>query len=351
MSRRDYLMGYNFPVNSGRYRRGTFRRFTAGMFAMRKGVRSEASQGRSAGARRGRTHFQQKMMCDGEKFYSRGASPIATTAALSVAILLAVIGSYIGDLMKESPTPPPDTRQPSLMPRYAEIEDSNNNGIPDWQDELVRTGVSISAGTSTASTTLSNDPAATLGDSLLSSLVSGYNSLKQYDSYSQEQGKVLATTLAENFKAPNTALLHAKTELTLDADVSQTRILKYRSDMREALAGLVDLEAEPEFSLFARFIQTNDAKWLNELTKAAGRYRTAEANLVNVTVPYSAVDIHLRAVNAVASYAETLERLVRFGRDPLASMALLRTYNDTEREFLLAFDALAKFYVEDVSGN
>jgi len=40
-----------------------------------------------------------------------------------------------------------------------------------------------------------------------------------------------------------------------------------------------------------------------------------------------------------------VERLVLFADKPLASLALLRTYNDVEREMLMAFDALAQYYV------
>jgi hypothetical protein len=279
---------------------------------------------------------------------SRGISPIATTAALSVALLIAATGSYIGNQARSSGSIAPAPGATEQV-RNTSIEDTNKNGIPDWQDELMRSGMGFS--TTSASTTPSDDPAVILGISLINSLASGYSSMKEYNAYSPEQAEKLATTLAMNFKAPDTAATHTLDELTIDPDISTTRILKYRSDMRVALSGLVDLEAEPEFSLFARFIQTNDPKWLAELSSAAERYREAEVNLMKVAVPDTAAYIHLRAANATGTYAQTLERLVRFAKDPLATMALLRTYNDSEREYLLAFDALAKFYAENTSGN
>lgn len=273
------------------------------------------------------------------------------TAALSVAILIAAIGSYLGNMARTKYIATNAAmREPAQQQAYRQIEDADGNGTPDWQDELLKSGVSIS--TTTASTTAeTNDPASSLGSALLRSLVSGYTSLKQYDSYTPERGEKLASTLAGSFIAPNTASVHTKEELTVEEGDSQARMLQYRADMRVALEGIVDLEAEPEFSLFARFIQTEDAHWLDELSKSAQKYRQAEANLLDVKVPANAADVHLRAVNAVASFAETLERLVRFAHDPLASMALLRTYNESEREFLLAFDALAKFYVQNVGEN
>jgi len=242
------------------------------------------------------------------------------------------------------------SREPVQREEYQPIEDADGNGTPDWQDELLGSGVAISTTTSTTSSLIS-DPAASIGSALIRSLVSGYTSLKQYDSYTPERGEKLASTLAASFIAPDTSTAHTEEELVIDAGSSQERLLLYRSDMRLALAGIVDVEAEPEFTLFARFIQTEDAQWLDKLSQAAKNYRAAEANMLQVNVPAGAVDVHLRVVNATATFAQTLERLVRFANDPLATMALLRTYNESEREFLLAFDALAKFYVEKISSN
>ena len=186
---------------------------------------------------------------------------------------------------------------------------------------------------------------------MLQSVVNGYLSLKSYDAYTPARGEKLADTIAASVRAPQTASSYSVAELTTDTDSSQERILQYRSDMREALAPIVDLNAEREFALFGRFIATGNHEWLDKLSAAAKEYRVAEENMLKVRVPESAGLAHLRALNATGKYAETLERLVRFSNDPLATMALLRTYNDTEREFLLAFDALAKFYVHDVSNN
>lgn len=280
---------------------------------------------------------------------SRGASPIAITAALSLAVLIAVAGSYLGALVQQPLHTTTQEREPAQQQQYVAIEDRDGNGAPDWQDELARTGFDIA--TTSVPEEMNDDPVAAMGTRLLSSLFSGFSSLQQLDAYTPAQGDELVNTLAANFKAPGVTILHTSDELSVIEASSQERILQYRADMRLAMAHLVDLGAEPDFSLFARFIQTNDPQWLEELSKVAQKYRLAEQNLLGVAVPVGAADVHLRAVNAIAVYAQTLERLVRFANDPLASMALLRTYNESEREYLLAFDALAKFYVDEVGSN
>jgi hypothetical protein len=284
---------------------------------------------------------------------SRGASTIAITAALSVAILIAAVGSYIGEAARtHHAASEAIAREPAEMQKYVPVSDADGNGTPDWQDELMRAGV-VTATSSDATTTesLSDDPAASSGANLIQSLIGGYLSLKQSNQYTAANGEKLATNIAAGFQAPTIFVPHALGEILVDNDASEKRVLQYRADMRGALAPVVDLNAEPEFSLFARFIQTKDPSWLEKLSATAANYRKAEQDMLKVRVPANAVDAHLRAINATGTFAETLERLVRFSNDPLALMSLLRTYNDSEREFLLAFDALAKYYVQNVSSN
>ncbi len=283
---------------------------------------------------------------------TRGASPIVITAALSIAVLIAAIGSYIGAMAgARHVTTLAEAREPAQMQAYVPIDDADGNGTPDWQDELTRAGVLATTTPDATTTTETPDPAAFSGANLVQSLVGGYLSLKEQNAYTVQSGKMLADSIVSGFHAPTIFIPHTENEISVDADSSEERVLQYRADMREALAPLVDLNAEPEFALFARFIATGDASWLEKLSLATANYRTAEQNLLQVSVPSNAVAEHLRTINATGKYAQTLERLVRFSNDPLAIMALLRTYNEDEREFLLAFDALAKYYVQNVSGN
>ncbi len=272
--------------------------------------------------------------------FSRGASPIAVAAALSVAMLIAAVGSELGERMR--PRPKVEAQEPVQAREYVPLADADNDGVPDWQEELLP---ATASSTATSSPETSDDPVSNFSGAVMQSLVSGYLSLKEHDQYTPERGELLAERLAAEMKAPVIFVPHTESALTLVADTGETQLLRYRADMRAALAPMVDLSAEPEFSLYARYITTNDRSWLEKLLETAMRYRTAEGAALEVEVPMSAKEVHLRAINALGKYTETLERLVRFADDPIASLALLRTYNEDEREFLLAFDALAKFYV------
>lgn len=246
----------------------------------------------------------------------------------------------------------PASLEPVEMPSYLEIEDVDGNGSPDWQDELTRSGIALPTvdASSTALAASSTDPLSEIGSVLAQSLIGGYLSLKEYDAYTPERGETLANTIADNFRAPATFVPHTADELLLDSDTSVARALRYRADMRTALEPLLTGE-EYELTLFAGYIETKDTSWLDRLSAQAAAYRETEENMLALNIPHDASPEHLRLINATGVFAETLERMARFANDPLANMALLRTYNDAERDYDLAFDALVKYYARKTGDN
>lgn len=275
----------------------------------------------------------------------QGTSPIVITAALSIAGLLAAAGMQFASsprttMIEQAPLEP-------IAPReYLAIEDADANGIPDWQDELASAGIVLA--TTSATTTLSDDPISSIAENIAASLYGGYLSLKQYDEYTPTRGEQLASTVASALRAPETYTPHMVHELILENDTSETEALEYRARMRVAVAPMVT-DDPPEVEFFARYLETRDPSWLDALAQAAARYGEVEKNLLAVSVPKDAAPEHLRALNAIGLYGNTLERLSHFGDDSLASLALLKTQNDTEKEMLLAFDSLAKYYVRKVT--
>ena len=137
-------------------------------------------------------------------------------------------------------------------------------------------------------------------------------------------------------------------DISIDADTSRERVLRYRADMREGTAPLIS-DAPPEIELFAEFLETGNREKLRALETAAARYEQAAENLGAIQVPEDAAQYHVRAVNALKDYGNTLQRLVLFSEQPLPALALLRTYNEAERELLFAFDVLAQYYVRKSS--
>lgn len=275
----------------------------------------------------------------------RGTSPILVTAALSVAGLIVATGVYFGNRSNGAPYVTAPLLEPVEPRSYLAIKDADGNGKPDWQDELLATGIPVATSTESEP----EDPLVRMADSVAGALYGGYLSLKQYGSYTPAQGNELALTVAANVRAPLIAAPATVADVTMRANTPDAP-LAYRADMRGALAPLVTDEP-PELEYFAEYITTKDVAWLAKLESAAEKYRQARTNVLAVAVPEEAVPEHLRAINALSAYAETLERLGQFGKDTFASVALLKTLNESEAEMLAAFDALAHYYVRTIAQN
>jgi len=282
--------------------------------------------------------------------FTRGVSAISITAALSAAALLVALGWQAGGMAKRPPVEA--FAPPHELPRFADyrsttaawgVLDANGDGIPDWQEELLRLGFRATT-TDFGGEEAGDEALSDLADRIATQLIGGYLTLKEYNAYSPESGQRLADVLAESLRVSADFIPHTADELTLTSDVSLSRVLSYRADMREALPVLIT-DTEPEFFTFARFLETGDRARLEELRAAAARYRAAEEALLAVTVPADAAQLHLDAANALGAYAVTLEKLIRYSDDPMTTLALLRTYNENERELLSAFSALSAYYV------
>ncbi len=267
-------------------------------------------------------------------------SPIIVTAGLAAAILLAANGWQLGGEMRGERTP-----ENALDFERAGEETTSVPNVerPDWQAELARLGL-ISTSTDTGIATTSPN----IGDFISSQLISGYEILKASGDYSPEKANMFGQSVGTNARVPSTFVFHGEMELTKSADISVERVLEYRADMRDALASLIT-DDPPEFETFGFYIETGNPERLHELGEAAERYKKAEKAALAVVVPQDAARLHLRVVNSLGSYADSLDQLILYADDALSTLAVLRTYNDAEREMLYAFDALSDYYVRKVT--
>lgn len=211
----------------------------------------------------------------------------------------------------------------------------------DWQEELIRLGIINTANESYGTST---DPLEYIGDIIAEQVLGGYLSLKEGETYSKETANQLGESIGKSILPSPTFTPHTEKGMITVTDTSRERVLSYRADMREALAPLIT-DTEPELVIFAKFIETQSPEELIALAAAAKRYKEAEQNMLAVAVPQDALALHVRGINALGFYANTLDRLVLFAKSPLAILGLLRTYNEAEREMLYAFDALSQYYV------
>lgn len=173
-------------------------------------------------------------------------------------------------------------------------------------------------------------------------LLGTYVALKKTGAYTEEKGADIANRIAEATVAPVSYTAVAKSGIKTDPDISYNRMLLYRSDLQVALAPLL-LNTESELGIFNDYVQTRDKHYLQILGEVAGRYHKTVGLLPAVTVPQDALDYHLGITNSLLAFATTLDAMIKNADDPMATLALLRTYNTAEDNVYTSFNSLASY--------
>lgn len=204
-----------------------------------------------------------------------------------------------------------------------------------WREELMRIGAVAS---SSATTT----PSESLTEHVFTTLLDSYEALREGVTPGVDIVSV-AQRIGENARVP--ILLHtiSAQDIATDADTSYERMLRYRADLRIATEPLLQNQ-EAEFSVFARYVETGNEMYLDEMRDIASRYEEAARRAKAMEVPEDAVLYHVDIVNALNEFAAVLDTMARFANDPIASISLLRAYNTAEQHMFTSFDALSIYY-------
>ncbi len=270
-----------------------------------------------------RSWFRQSEAGPASPYASQGGfSPIFITAAISIAALLAVAGWQISTTMRDK----------NIATSYV----ADDRSAVNTEDTL-------------ASSTFSFDSETTaLGSAVLDGIVGEYLSLQERGLYTPEVGEKTAEKMAATLKAPVAYRTYTAADIAASTDTSYARMLAYRGDLQVALAPLLK-NTEAEYEIFAYYVSTKDKKNLEKLLSAAQNYRDAAKATARVIPPKDALHQHLGILNAMEEFAATIDVLVANADDPFASVALLRSYNQSETSVLTSFAALAKYYREKQS--
>lgn len=253
-----------------------------------------------------------------------------TTAALSIAVLLGVVGWQIYAHFAPRGTGAP-------VPLAADVGGDTSNSAT-WEEEMAAL-----ASTTSLTDATSSDPIAAVSTGAQAELIGAYSGLTQQNgTYNVTTGQGIAGSIASNLNAPITYPAFSASDIKTDPDTSYDRMLEYRTDLRASLAPLLNNTA-PEFQIFAEYVQTNDPQYLAQLQAAAGNYRAAASSTAKVVVPIDAVSYQLGILNAMEEFAATLDAMALHATDPFASAILLKNYDQAEQDMLTSFNALATY--------
>lgn len=210
------------------------------------------------------------------------------------------------------------------------------------QQEMMLLGLATS---SDPSATSDIDPVSLIGPQVFAQLLGKYAGLSETGTYSIETGSEAAEQIAGNVKAAVSYKTFVGADIKLSQETTHERMLKYRSDLRDAFIPLLEIQG-PEFEMFARYIETSDPEYLTQMEHTVDQYERAIVLTAQIVVPKDAINYHLNILNAMSKFAATIESLSAHADDPMGSVALLRTYNEAEIGMYTSFDALADYYVQ-----
>lgn len=290
-------------------------------------------------------------------FHKSGTLRIA--AAFSLAAFLAVLGFKIGNgdnARKEPIVQIVPVHESQLA--FEEI-DTDGDGLPDWQETLLGTNpdnsdsdgdgkkdadepkVSITniLAEAAASGTEGTPPAEAIG----SRLIGEYLYLKERNAYTGARGERLGKQLGSYISYSTRFTPYTTDDLAQHTDTSREAIEQHRQALQQALDPFLTIR-EPEFALYARFIERGDNEALAALRKRADLYQRVAEDILKIPAPRDIVSVHLEIANALSFFSLVLTNMVDRVNDPIASLALLKTYNQSEQYVQTTFGALTAYY-------
>jgi hypothetical protein len=247
-----------------------------------------------------------------------GISSFRLTAYLAVLLLVGVVGWTMGT----DPTP---------VAQNTQVAAGNNSDFTD--DPLVELAANANGN--------SFDGVTPLGAQVLAQTIVAFDRAVQQSS-STEAGIAAVKNLGEQIRLPLEYRSYSVSDIATVSDTSKDRMLSYRADLRVALEPLL-LNKEYELDIFARFVESNDTKYLSDLRIVSQNYRQAIARMEKVVAPTDAAFYHASILTALSEFSVTLDALADNATDPLASAALLRNFVGAQNAIVTSFDAIGKY--------
>lgn len=278
---------------------------------------------------------------------SRG---LLIVAALSCALLLSALGWKAGEYFHlTGPTAPRVERPPVHIPSpFVKETDTDGDGLPDWQETLLgldpQNADTDGDGTpDTAPLPTGFSIATTATGAVTERLITDYLYLKENNSFTPERGEQLATSLSDNLYVRTDFTPYTNTDITTKNDTSAASVEAYRKDLQKATAPFFELQ-KAEFELYAEYVNSGDTSYLDQLKVRAELYKNVAAQVVAVHPPEDIASTHIETANALAYFGAVLLDLVAYKDDPIASFAVLRSYNEAEQYVHATFNVLGNYY-------
>lgn len=236
------------------------------------------------------------------------------------------------------------------IPSDAQRQDTDKDGIPDWEEILVGTDpkdakskdVTKSGSTVTKDLTQSKEKLEQI-DIVSRDFFARYMELRQAgiskDKASQQE---LITKTAGNIVLPQIKLLKT-TDIITKIDSSKEAVKQYGNDI-----GLIfkkySISARNEAIIAKEALDKENPKILDELDPIIASYKNTLNALLKVTTPQTMLQIHLDLVNGVNGLIFTSELFKKSSIDPVSGLQAAGNYMRMAENFNSAFNAIRSYF-------
>jgi len=242
-------------------------------------------------------------------------------------------------------------------------KDTNQNGIPDWEEALwglnpagdgAKNKAFIdakksalaqnnpSANTSSGGSDQPNDTGAFSRE-----FFTAVASLKASGSLDQTSISELANNLSKNVTANrDIPPAHAIDEIKTTTDASPASIKKYHDAVLQAIANSKNNRLGTELAIVQNGLSGTDTNMYAELTVIAQNYKDFSDQLLKITAPKDAAQMHLDAVNAASAMAVVVANMSQVLSNPLVGMLGAAQYDQNSTALTTAFTNLGHYFGE-----
>lgn len=251
-------------------------------------------------------------------------------------VSLSVYGSLSDQLQAATQTSSIVTVAPERQ--YIEIEDRDNNGIPDWRESL-REARTIEFQTPT--TTATYIPPDTLTGQLAIELFENAVQQEVYGEFAASNEEILSRTELQILEAAQDSF-YDFADIIETNTTSEEALRAYGVAIADiALQYAIDASLENEAVITKAAIDANNPELLADLAIIAESYRGMREAMLNLPVPEVLAVDHLNLINSYHALYIDVTAMQQAFSDPLLTMTRLKRYED---DALGVYNALRTIY-------
>ena len=135
---------------------------------------------------------------------------------------------------------------------------------------------------------------------------------------------------------------YTSADLSLQNDTA-SGVRQYGNDIAQVIMRNVPTTQENELSMLERGLQGDESAF-KDLDAIIENYRTIVEEALALPVPKSAVSVHLKLINSLATTAGVVAHLRNVSEDPLGALVALEQYPDAGGKVIESFQGLASFF-------